>query len=253
MLNKLLGITEDVSLHGARIDAMLEFVHWLMLLLFIGWGLFFIVCLYRFHRSRHPKASYTGTTSTVSSHLEVGVIIVESALLFGFAYPTWHQRVTEIPDPSEALVVRAIGQQFLWNFHYAGKDGIFGRQDASLVSGANVIGLDPSDPNAKDDIVVQNQMRVPIDKPVIVQVTSKDVIHNFAAPNLRIAHDAIPGLQVPMTFTAVKAGDYEVICGQLCGLGHALMKAVVTVEEPQAFDDWFKMQGPAIGQPTAAK
>jgi cytochrome c oxidase subunit 2 len=253
MLNKLLGITEDVSAHGAQIDTMMEIVHWFMLLLGLGWGIFFLVAVWKFRASRNPRANYHGVTSTLSSHLEIAVIVAEACILFGFAYPSWHRRVLEVPDRSEAVVVRAVGQQFLWSFHYPGADGVFGRRDPMLVSSANPVGLDATDAAAKDDIVVQNQMHVPKDKPVIVEVSSKDVIHNFAVPNLRIAHDAIPGMQVPMTFTALKPGDYEIVCAQLCGLGHALMRAVITVDEAPAFDEWLKTQAPAVGVATAMR
>jgi cytochrome c oxidase subunit 2 len=123
-----------------------------------------------------------------------------------------------------------------------GPDGVFGRRDVHLVSeGSNPLGLDPDDPAGKDDITAgSNDLHVPKDRPVIIELSSKDVIHNFALPHMRIAQDAIPGQLIPMWFKPIKTGSYEVICGQLCGLGHWSMKGMVTVDEPAEYQAWLK-------------
>jgi hypothetical protein len=91
-----------------------------------------------------------------------------------------------------------VGQQFLWNFQYAGPDGKFGRRDIKLVSASNPLGLDRSDPDAVDDLTTRNEMHLPVNKPCIVDVMSKDVIHDFCIPNMRVAQDAIPGSIIPL-------------------------------------------------------
>ena len=144
-----LGLPPLASAHGGQIDSMIGWVHVFMLILFIGWGGFFATALIRFRRSRHPVANYTGVKSHTSSYLEVGVAVVEAILLFGFAIPLWAARVDAVPPESEALVVQITGEQFAWNVHYAGPDGVFGRTDISLLDvQENPLGIDRADPAA---------------------------------------------------------------------------------------------------------
>ena len=138
-------------------------------------------------------------------------------------------------------------QQFNWNYHLPGPDGQFGRRDINLVTNSNPLGLDPNDPAAKDDIVTLGELHVPVDRPVIVRASSKDVIHNFALPHMRIAQDAIPGPIIPMWFTPIKTGTYEVVCGQLCGLGHYGMKGTLVVDTPEDYQAWLKERAELAG------
>ncbi|MEO7934467.1 MAG: hypothetical protein ABIT76_15065 [Chthoniobacterales bacterium] len=245
LINELLGLPQAASEHAPLIDNMLEMAHWLMATLFIGWFTFFTYVLFRFHKSRNPKANYHGVKTKISTHIEVSVVLVEAVLLLGFALPIWSSRVNEFPKKG-ATMVRVYGQQFAWNFWYPGADGVYGKRDLQLIGAANQLGLDKNDPAAKDDIVTTGTMQLPVNRPVIVEVSSKDVIHNFAMPNMRIAHDAIPGSLVPIWFTPNKEGEYEVICGQLCGSGHYSMKATVTVESQADFDGWIQAAVPKL-------
>jgi cytochrome c oxidase subunit 2 len=229
-----------------------------MALLFVGWSLFFLYTIFRFHHSRNPKANYHGVHSKASAHLEFTVVLVEAVLLLGFAVPLWGKRVTaeSFPDAKEALHIHAVAEQFLWNFHYPGPDGVFGRQNAAFVSGSNLLGLDPNDPAGKDDIVTRNELHLINHKPVVVEVTSKDVIHGFALEHMRISQDAIPGSRIPAWFRPIVKGQYEIVCSQLCGASHSGMRAIMTVEDQAEFDSWmketFQLQHPDLVKPAAA-
>lgn len=246
-LNSLLQLPESASAHGWEIDQMLEFCHWFMLVLLVGWSSYFFYTLWRFRASRNPKASYFGVKNKVTTHLEISVVIIEAVLLLGFAFPLWAKRVNDFPDPSSAIEVRVIGEQFGWSMHYPGPDNLFGRRSPGLVTAANPIGLDRSDPAARDDIVARNTMRLPVSRPAILKITSKDVIHNFAVHQMRVAHDAIPGTEVPVWFTPVKTGEFEIICGQLCGSGHSNMKGVLVVDTAEDFEEWLREIGKLSG------
>jgi cytochrome c oxidase subunit 2 len=222
-----------------------------MFLLFIGWFLFLAWSIIRFRRSRQPRAVYTGVRGHVYSYAEVAVIACEAILLIGFAVPLWAKRVNQFPPAKEAVTLRVLGEQFAWNFHYPGPDGTQGRVDVKLVTKENPLGLDRSDPNAKDDIVTLNQMHLPVNKPAIIYVTSKDVIHSFKIPAMRVMQDAIPGTVVPMWFTPAKTGSYEIVCAQLCGLGHYRMRGFLTVESQEEFDKWIKQQAGRGGAATS--
>ena len=250
-----LGLPQNLSIQGEYIDNANVLMHWLMLYLFLGWGAFFIVSLYKFRESKNKKADYYGVKSHLSSVLEGAVAIVEIIALFGFSYPIWAYRVNDVPDSRDAVNIRVIAQQFAWNFHYPGADGVFGRTDITLVdeSEQNFIGIDRSDAFAKDDIILQNQMHIPVNKKIRVDLSSKDVIHNFKLPELRVSQDAIPGMTIPVHFTAKTTSDeflesvkgthregkgLEIACAQLCGITHYRMRGYLTVDTEEEYNDW---------------
>jgi cytochrome c oxidase subunit 2 len=251
VLNELIGLPPNASEHGYQIDHIIEFCHWFMGALFVGWSAFFIYVLLRFRRSKHPVADHEGVKSGISTHLEFAVVLIEAVLLIGFAIPLWAKRVNSFPEDKDAIIVHAIGQQFNWNFHMPGPDGVFGRRDIALVTPSNGLGLDPNDPASKDDLVFLGELHVPKDRPVIIELSSKDVIHNFALPHMRMAQDAIPGQIIPMWFKPIKTGSYEVVCGQLCGYGHYSMKGSLVVDEPAEYQAWLKEQASLAAAPVA--
>ena len=253
VMTKWLGLPALATTQGGQIDSLIGWVHVFMLILFVGWGAFFLYTLFRFRRSRQPVATYTGVKSHVSSYLEVGVLVVELVLLFGFSVPLWAARVDRIPPESEALVVHVTAEQFAWNVRYAGPDGGFGKTDIKLIDlQDNPLGIDRSDPMAKDDVTTVNQLYLPANKPVIVKIRSKDVIHSFNIPEFRVKQDAVPGLTIPIWFVPnvttaemrTRTGNpefqYEIACAQLCGLGHYRMRAYVTVLPPDEFQKWLE-------------
>lgn len=240
ILIEWMGIPENASVHGEQIDHFNELVHWFMLILFVGWSIFFFYTLWRFRKNRQQRASYTGIRGHASSHVEFGVIIFEAVLLLGFAFPLWAARVDTSSYPTGDNVVRvnAIAYQFGWDFHYPGPDGKFGKRSPSLVTTDNSIGLDFKDPAAADDFVTKNKLTAPVDRPLIVEITSKDVIHNFAVKHMRIGQDAIPGLRIPVNFTPIRTGEFEIVCGQLCGSGHYSMKGWLVIETGDDYLSW---------------
>ena len=237
-MGELLGLPIQASEHAHEIDEMIILIHWLMAVLFVGWGAFYVYTLIRFRASANPKADYTGVTSHTSSYLEITVAVIEAVLLIGFAVPAWAHRVNDIPPEEEATVVNVIGKQFEWISHYPGEDGRWGRRDISLITPTNTIGLDRGDPNGADDIVSINQLNLPVNKPVIVNLTSQDVIHSFGIAEMRVKQDAVPGLQIPVWWVPTQVGNWEVNCSQLCGLGHYRMRGFVTIMEQEEYDAW---------------
>ena len=240
-------------------------VHILMAVLFAGWILFFLFALYRFRRKQNPVADYKGVTGHTSTYLEIAVAIVEAVLLIGFSVPLWANRVAEFPPESDSIVVRVVGEQFAWNIHYPGPDGKFGKTDIALIDlQTNPLGLDRSDPDAKDDITTVNQLHLPVGKPAIVRLSSKDVIHSFNLTEFRVKQDAIPGVMIPLWFVPTITTDdmrkrlgqddfvYEIACAQLCGLGHYSMRGYVTIETPEGFQAWLDEEGKKLSSEDAA-
>lgn len=242
----------DASQHGPAIDNLNAMVHWLMLILFLFWGAYFLFVLWRFNVKRNPKASYVGMKSHWSSYSEAGVAIVEAVLLVGLSIPLWSRWATPPDATNNPLEIKVTAEQFAWNVHYPGPDGVFGKQNVDLVTSTNPLGMDPNDPAGKDDIVTLNQLHVELGRPVIIHVTSKDVIHSFSLPVMRVKQDAIPGMEVPIHFTPVKTNEgaeWEIACAQLCGLGHYRMRGQLFVHNKADFASWMKSQAPE--NPTA--
>ncbi len=245
-MEKLLGLPVLASEHGRDVDQLIIYVHWLMIVLFIGWVAYFAYAIFRFHRSRNPKADYVGVRNHASNYIEGAVALIEGVLLIGVAVPFWARAVDKFPDKSQSTVIQVVAQQFAWNVRYPGKDGEFGKQDMRFVTETNLFGIDPNDPKGKDDVIGLNEIHVPFVKnadgktrPVIVYISSKDVIHSFKIIALRICQDAIPGLRIPIWFRPTQEGRYQINCAQLCGNGHYSMTAgMLVIESQEAFDKW---------------
>ncbi len=252
------GLPLNASIQGEYVDNANVLMHWLMLILFLGWGTFFIVSLIRFRASKNKTADYTGVKSHMSSLLEAAVAIIEIIALFGFSYPVWAYRVNDIPDYRDAENIRVVAQQFAWNIHYPGEDGLFGTTRSDLVDEQdNPIGLDRGSPNASDDFYTINQLHIPVHKTIRIDLTTKDVIHNFKLPELRVSQDAIPGMSIPVHFEATMTSKefletvegthregmgLEISCAQLCGLGHYRMKGFLTIHDQDGYDSWLDEQ-----------
>ena len=234
MLEKILGLPLNASEQGAEIDRLIFYVHILMAVLFVGWIAFFFYTLFRFRKRRQPQADYIGVTTHTSSYLEAAVAVVEVALLVGLSIPFWSWKVSAFPTGPDAVHVRVIAQQFAWNIHYPGPDGIFGRTDIKLVNEeTNPIGLDrKGDPHAKDDIVTLNQLHLPVNRPAILEVTTKDVIHSLALPVMRVKQDAIPSMIIPVHFIPTKTADE---------MRNELTKTI-TLPTTQAYDTYISLE-----------
>jgi cytochrome c oxidase subunit 2 len=212
-----------------------------MVVIFVLWAIFFTYCLIRFRRARNPQASHAENMGGTASFLpDIAVLAFEIWLIFVFGLPIWSQVKVDFPKPEDSNQVELVAEQFAWNFHYAGPDGIFGKTDPKQISPGNTLGLDMNDPAAQDDIVSLNELHVPIGKPTIVTMTSKDVIHSFFVPEFRVKQDVVPGMRVPLWFEPTKTGPFELVCAQLCGLGHYRMKGTVIVHTPEEFEATLK-------------
>lgn len=254
----------NLSAHGGSVDSLMLWVHVLMAVLFVGWGCFFVWTLFRFRAGKSPQADYGGVKSHASSWLEGGVALFEAVLLFALAVPLWSRWVNteEAVAQGDAIEIRVIAQQFQWNIQYPGPDGKLGRLKRELIDDTmgQFVGIDRTDPDAKDDLESLSLI-IPENRPVRVHLTTKDVIHSFFLPVMRVKQDAIPGESIPVAFEATMTSreykdemtrrfpdkyrtpqsvpDFEIACAQLCGAQHYAMVGkfhIVSAEE------WEKMQ-----------
>lgn len=232
----------DISTHGGQIDLLIVVIHIIMAVLFVGWFCFLVHLIWKFRARPGHKAEYHTKHFKAPTYLEVAVALTEVVLLFAFSFPIWKHYTQELPPRSESLVLRVVAEQFAWNIHYPGADGVPGKSDPKLMNAMNPLGLDPEDPAGKDDVSTINELVVPEGKPVIIELTSKDVIHSFFLPVARVKQDAIPGQRVSLWFEAKRTGDFEIACAQLCGLGHYRMKGAFLVKSKPDFETWMGEQ-----------
>ena len=231
---------ENVSVHGVYIDALIVLLHIVMLIIFLGWGTYFVYALIRFSRKNNQK-KVKPVTGKIAKKVEIAIVATEIALLVFLSIPIWSKYIANMPEGDDVMKVRIVAQQFAWNIHYPGEDGEFGLTDPELVDTLeNPIGIDYDDPNAYDDIVTIGDFYFPIHRDVVIELSSMDVIHSLFVPELRIKQDTIPGMQIPVTFYAKKEGEFEIACAQLCGIGHYRMRGRAFAVSEEEFDEWLE-------------
>ena len=236
---KILFMPVLASQHGKDVDDFIVYVHLLMAILFVGWMGYFCYTLFRFRQTRHPKADPVGVTSHASTYIELAVAAIEAVLLIGFAVPLWAKVVDKFPDRKDATVIRLTAEQFAWSARYPGADGEFGTQDPKAFAGDNPLAYVKDDAKGKDDVTAPlGEVHVPAEKPVIIYLTSKDVIDSFKVAPLRVTQDAIPGMVSVLHFVPTLPGKYMITCAQLCGSGHSTMKGLFTVDTKENFVKW---------------
>ncbi|MFZ3215734.1 MAG: hypothetical protein WA192_06715 [Candidatus Acidiferrales bacterium] len=170
----------------------------------------------------------------------VGIEVLALSLVGSKAWAA----INEAPASEDAIHVDVQAEQFAFWFRYAGPDGKFGGIHPELIDEAdgNYMGLDPKDDVAARDDVVVGSLAVPVNRPILLTLHAKDVGHSFYVPVLRIQQDFVPGLVIPVHFTATKIGKYEIVCTQLCGLGHYEMRAFLEVMSEADYEQWLKTQ-----------
>jgi cytochrome c oxidase subunit 2 len=212
-------LPENVSTYGKEIDSMYELIYWITAVTFVLVAVTMITFIIKYRHREGRRATYShGNTA-----LEIVWTIVPALILVILTFmsqPIWAR--IKYTTPQTDLTIQVTGKQFNWEITYAGRDGKFGTED---------------------DKTFDNEMHVPVNKPVVVLLRSKDVIHSFYVPQFRMKQDAVPGREIRQWFEATKPGKYELPCAELCGFGHSGMKGWVYVHTPEEYQQWLKEQG----------
>lgn len=206
---------------------------------FIGINLFVVYMLMRFRHREGQRAHYAPENRKLELWLiagtSLGIMLLLAPGLFVYA--------EYIKPPRDALELEAVGQQWQWRFRFRGEDGKLGRTDPRFINASNPFGLDPSDPDARNNVLIDsNEVHVPLGKPVKVLSRSLDVLHDFYVPQFRARMNMVPGMVTSFWFVPTKAGRYEILCNQLCGVGHYNMRGYIVVEDETSFRTWLKKQ-----------
>ncbi|MBK5294653.1 MAG: hypothetical protein JJE04_23600 [Acidobacteriia bacterium] len=233
-------LPELASDHGAGIDRMLTYILYCVGgLLLIGHGL---LGWFLWKGAGRDRISFRMAEHRVERNWSLIPMIVMALVAEGgvlvLGLPVWAKIYG--PPPADSIVVEVTGEQFAWNIRYPGADGKFGKQEAKLLSLDNPLGLDSKDPDGKDDIIGLNSIHVPIHKPIKIRLKSKDVLHSFYLPHLRVKQDAVPGMTIEFWFVPTKKGNFELPCAELCGLGHYEMGGMLIVQSEEEFTKWLE-------------
>ena len=212
-----LWFPHDISTFGPQIDWLFLLIFWIVIVTWVAVMVAMVVFLFKYRHREGRKAEYIEG----NSRLEITWTVATTVILIGLAMlskSTWAY-VKENGPPGQVFY-KVTAKQFNWEITYPGPDGKFGPKE----------------------MTIENEMHVPVNKVVRFDLTSKDVIHSFFVPNMRLKQDAVPGRIIHVWFQATEPGTYDIPCAELCGFGHSGMQGTLTVESEEDFQKWLKDQ-----------
>jgi cytochrome c oxidase subunit 2 len=228
-----------IASNWGYVDDTILITFWITGSVFVAVGLFMAYCVFRYRHQKGRQAAYEPENKKLEWWLTIGTTVGVAGMLTPGLF-VWHQFVT-VPD--EATAIEAVGQQWQWTFRLPGKDGVLGTSDPRSISFENPFGLDPDDPNGQDDVLIEgDEVHLQLDKPVKVLLRSIDVLHDFYVPQFRAKMDMVPGMITYFWLTPTRTGTFEILCFELCGVGHYGMRGKVVVDEESDFQAWLQEQ-----------
>jgi cytochrome c oxidase subunit II len=228
-----------IASNWGYIDDTIIITFWITGVVFTAILLFMAYCVFRFRHEKGRRAAYEPENKKLEWWLTIGTGVGVAAMLAPGLF-VWNQFITVPQGASEFEVV---GQQWQWSYRFPGKDGRLGTSDIKHVTPDNPLGLNPGDPSGKDDVVIQGgDLHLPVGKPVKVLLRSIDVLHDFYVPHFRAKMDMVPGQVTYFWFTPTRTGTFEVLCAELCGVGHAFMRGKVVVDKESDYQAWLQGQ-----------
>ena len=229
----------ELASNWGMVDLTMDITFYVTGFVFVAVNLFLAYCVIKFRYKKDARSTYEPENKKLEYWL-TGLTAIGVAAMLTPGLFVWGKFV-DVPE--DAHIVEAVGQQWHWTFRYPGEDGKLGEVDAGRISNENPFGIDPEDPNGQDDVIVYNpEAHIPLDQPVKFLLRSKDVLHNFTVAQFRVKMDLVPGMNTFMWLTPTRTGRFELLCEELCGIGHFAMRGAVVVEEQDDFDTWLAQQ-----------
>jgi cytochrome c oxidase subunit 2 len=236
-----------VASNWGMIDGIINTTLVVTAIAFVAVNLFMVYCVVRFRHRKGSQADYAPEHKKLESWLFVLTAVGIASLLA----PGLIVYAKFVDPPKDAAVFEALGRQWHWMFRFPGKDGVLGTVDARYVSDTNPFGINPNDPNGQDDILVESpELHLPVGIPEKALLRSIDVLHDFTVPQFRFKMGLIPGLVTRTWFTPTRTGTFDLLCQELCGVGHFTMRGKVVVEDAGAFQSWLNSY-PTFAQASA--
>ncbi|MFL6692748.1 MAG: c-type cytochrome [Ramlibacter sp.] len=228
-----------IASNWRAIDSTISITFWVTGFVYVAVTVFMAWALIRYRHRHDGRAAYQPENKKLEWWL-LGVTAVGVAALLAPGLLVW---ADVVHPPQDAQVIEAVAQQWHWTYRFPGNDGKLGTVHSRFVSDANPFGMNPADPHGADDVLLATpELHVPLGKPVKLLLRSKDVLHNFTVAQLRVKMDLVPGLVTYIWFTPTRTGSYDVLCEELCGVGHFAMRGRIVVDEPAAFQAWLGRQ-----------
>ncbi len=228
-----------IASNWGYIDTTLVITFWITGAVFVAVILFMAWCVFRYRHREGSRAAYEPENKRLELWLTVATAIGIIAMLAP-GLVVWKQFIT-VPD--DATEVEVFAQQWSWSYRLPGEDGTLGASNVRLIGPDNPLGLDPDDPASADDVILDlADLHLPVGRPVKMMLRSVDVLHDFYVPEFRAKMDMVPGMVTYFWFTPTRPGEFEVLCAELCGLGHGIMRGYVVVDEPEDYEVWLADQ-----------
>ena len=220
-------------------DSMITLTFWITGIVFTAIILFMAYCVIKFRHKEGRVAAYEPENNKLEIWLTIITTIGVTALLVP-GLVVWAQFVT-VPD--DATEIEVVAQQWYWSYRLPGEDGKLGTVDNRLITFENPLGINPDDPFGQDDVVIESDdLHLPIGLPINVLLRSVDVLHDFYVPEFRAKMDMVPGMITSFWFTPTRTGEFEVLCAELCGVGHAFMRGALWVDSADDYVAWLQDQ-----------
>ncbi len=211
-----LWFPHDISTFGPQIDWLFLLIFWIVVAVWLAVSITMVVFMIKYRARPGRKAEYIEGNQRLEIFWTTATAIIMVVLAF-LSRSTWAE-IKENGPPGEVFY-KVTAKQFNWEITYPGPDGKLG---------------------TKDDVTVENEFHVPVNQVVRLDLTSKDVIHSFFVPNMRLKQDAVPGRIIHVWFEAKEPGTYEIPCAELCGFGHSGMKGSLTVQSTDDYEKWLQ-------------
>jgi cytochrome c oxidase subunit II len=228
-----------IASNWSTIDTTISITFWVTGLVFVAISLFMAWALIRYRHRPESRAKY----EPENRRLESWLLIVTGVGVAAMLAPGLVVWADIIRVPQNAQVVEVMAQQWHWAYRLPGQDGKLGTVHSRFVNDANPFGMNPADPNGRDDVLLAHpELHVPLGQPIKLLLRSKDVLHNFAVAQLRVKMDMVPGLVTYSWFTPTRTGSFDLLCEELCGVGHFAMRGRIVVDEPAAYQAWLQRQ-----------
>ena len=229
----------EVASNWGNIDGTIILTFWVTGAVFVAVCLFMSYCVWKFQYKSDRKAE----DKPENSKLEWILTILTAAGVCALLAPglvVWSKYVNV---PEEAVDIEVMGQQWYWNYRLPGEDGILGLTDLRNITDENPFGINLDDPNGLDDVLIMaDDLHIPLDQPIKVNLRSIDVLHDFYIPQFRAKMDMVPGTITYYWFTPIRTGNFEILCMEYCGTGHYAMKGRVLVDEQKDYEEWLSEQ-----------
>ncbi len=242
--NMLTYFPPGISTYSEAHDDLFALVYWISVGIFMLVQITLVTFIFKYrHRPGHKSYHYHGNNVVEFTWTLAPTILFAGLGLYSDEMWKVMKYSSRIPTPDVEIDV--VGQAFNWNARYPGADGILGKRHARYRTATNLFGIDPTDARGKDDIVLTGEFNLPINKNVVVHLSSVDVLHSYFLPNFRIKQDAVPGSWIDVWFNGTKTGKYELACAELCGSGHYAMRAVLNMQSDADFAKWMDAKNAA--------